>query len=173
MKKVLVFALLFLPMTSFAASSVRVLGNKTATVGTNASSSGTAAKVVPAKTVTSATTNTGTSTSRIGTVRAKPQTVSAQTIGAATKTTSGDSAARFPAITPANSYKIVSKPQAFNTSAGTGEVGNVNVNNYYTKTEIDEKLDDPRFDMIRTENPVGKWNKEDIPEGYVFMWVEE
>ena len=52
--------------------------------------------------------------------------------------------------------------------------------NYYDKGDVDDMLDDPRFDMVRVNdgNPESYWrnnpllNKR-INEGYVFMWVED
>ncbi len=172
MKKLVLLALLIIPVTSFAASSVRVLGAKPASTS---GSSAPAAKVLPAKAATTTAAKSGaTSTnSRIGTVRAKPKT----TLGTVSTASSGVSAARFPVITPANSYSSVNKPQS---AGGTTVVNqNVNLENYYTKEEVDEKLDDPRFDMIRVgnKNPEEDWrthpNLENLKKDYVFFWVEE
>lgn len=172
MKKLLIFALMFIPVASFAASSVRVLGAKPASTS---GSSAPAAKVLPAKAATTTAAKSGTTStnSRIGTVRAKPKT----TLGTVSTASSGVSAARFPVITPANSYSSVNKPQS---AGGTTVVNqNVNLENYYTKDEVDEKLDDPRFDMIRVgnKNPEEDWrthpNLENLKKDYVFFWVEE
>jgi hypothetical protein len=71
----------------------------------------------------------------------------------------------------------VTKPQATNNAGG----GDVNLENYYNKQEVDDLLDDPRFDMIRVSvgNPESKWagnpllDKRKNEDGYVFMWIEE
>lgn len=175
MKKLILLALLIIPVTSFAASSVRVLGAKTAPTSGSSATSAPAAKVLPAKAATTTAAKSGTTStnSRIGTVRAKPKT----TVGTVSTASSGSSTARFPVITPANSYSSVNKPQA---AGGTTVVNqNVNLENYYTKDEVDDKLDDPRFDMIRVgnENPERYWQGNPKLEGlrgdYVFFWVEE
>lgn len=191
MKKFIVLALLSIPMASFAASSVRVLGSKSATPGTAAS-----AKVVPAKVNAGKTA----ATSRIGTtVRAKPATVAAPTTITTTNKTAGTAGSRFPVITPASSYKSVSAPQSSGNTYNNTENNNtnVNMNNYYTKNQVDNKiteinqdiqeiqntinniepqevdLEDPRFDAIRTEDPTNKWSGKTLPQGYVYMWIEE
>lgn len=175
MKKFLIFVLLCIPMTAFAASSVRVLGGKSATPGTTVPTSTASAKVLPAK--SAAVKTTSAASPRIGTVRAKAKTVAPTTVGGSvTSTTSTNSGSRFPVITPAHSYNSVTKPSA----ASSGNTTNVNVNNYYTKDEVDEKLDDPRFDMIRISNgnPESNWTdnpllQQRLNERYVFMWIEE
>lgn len=178
MKKLILLALLIIPVTSFAASSVRVLGAKPASTSGSSATSAPAAKVLPAKAATTTAAKSGTTStnSRIGTVRAKPKT----TVGTVSTASSGSSTARFPVITPANSYSSVNKPQA---AGGTTVVNqNVNLENYYTKDEVDGKLedqfDDPRFDMIRVGgNPEAHWQGNSKLEGlrgdYVFFWVEE
>ncbi|MBR0212295.1 MAG: hypothetical protein IJQ55_01690, partial [Alphaproteobacteria bacterium] len=176
MKKFLVLALLLAPAVSFAAPSVRVLGSGS---GTTASSA-TGSKITPAKTASvskTAATNAANagrtaSGSRIGTVRATPKV--ANTVA---NTTASGTASRFPVITPAHSYSSVTKPQ----TAGGNTTVNVDLDNYYNKEEVNNIInalkqeDDPRFDMIRVShgNPQDNWNGYQIPEGYVFMWIEE
>ena len=186
MKKFLIFVLLFMPMTSFAASSVRVLGAKSATPG--AATTTTAAKVVPAK-VTTTTAKTGdTTTSRIGTVRTKTKA----TTGSTSNATSGSSS-RFPVITPAHSYSTVTtqKPTTNTTTTTPSEVDTSEIvdritqvleKNYVQKSEVTEyiqsELDDPRFDAVYVTNnpnynPASRWPNKDLPAGYVYIWVEE
>lgn len=181
MKKLLIFALLVLPMTAFAASSVRVLGTGMtpgAGAKTTTTTSG-AAKVTPAKITaakpasgTTSSSASGSNASRIGAIRVKPKT----TTGTVSGTTSS-SGSRFPVITPAQSYKTVNSQQAAgNTASNSGTVSP-------TPAAVS---DDPRFDMILSGadsaeeiradwvNRVGKDLVEKRErEGYVFMWVEE
>lgn len=180
MKKYLILALMFVPMVSFAAPSVRVLGTGT---GTPASATS-GAKVTPAKNASVAKVATsvgGTSNSaaasRIGTLRAAPKVGSGTGAAAATGT------ARFPVITPAHSYSSVNKPQA----VGGGTTVNVDLTKYYDKEEVDniinalEQIEDPAIDMVRvssTGNPKSKWEnnpwyQKRIDDGFVFMWIEE
>lgn len=176
MKKFVLLALLFIPVTTFAASSVRVLGAKTSTSGTAVSSNTPAAKVLPTKAAT--TGNTG--AARTGTVRAVPKATTG-TVSASTATTA-NSTARFPVISPARPYSSVAKPQVTG-----GGVASADLSNYYTKqetynqNEIDNMLEDPRVDMIHTgANKEAYWRgkKGDqeindlMRDGYVFMWVE-
>ena len=172
MKKLLIFALLLIPVTSFAASSVRVLGSGS---GSTSSTTKPSAKVVPTKATAAkpAAAQSGDSTtSRIGTVRAKPKTTLG-TVSASSKTTTTNNAgSRFPVITPASSYNTVTKPQSGNVVSGAGAAS--------------LGFDDPRFDMIRKSNsgsPEEEWRAKGkaygdlvdhrLDEGYVFMWIEE
>ena len=171
MKKCLILVLLLLPTVSLAAPSVRVLGSGT---GTTASSS-TGAKITPAKTANiskTATlgTNKGAATagSRVGTLRAVPKVGS----GVANTSASG-AASRFPVITPAHSYSSVTKPQVTG-----GTTINVDLDNYYNKQEVNNIInalkeeDDPRIDAIRLVDPSNMHTK-DLPDDYVYMWIEE
>ena len=180
MKKYIVLVLMLVPMVSFGAPSVRVLGSGT---GTPASSA-TGSKVTPVKTSSvakaGATTTNAAAGSRIGTLRATPKVGTAKPAAA---TAAG--AARFPVITPAHSYSSVTKPQA----AGAGATvinNNVDLDNYYSKEEVNTIInelkdeDDPRFDMVRVSvgNPRPNWVgnpklEQREGEGYVFMWIEE
>lgn len=186
MKKFLIFALLFIPMTSFAASSVRVLGTKTATPGVSTTTS---AKVVPAK--TTATKTGDTSVSRIGTVRPKTTKTTTGTVS----NTASVSGSRFPVITPVKSYNTVTTPKQENTGSAVvpsqvdtteivDRITNILNENYVQKEEVNtiiqQNLDDPRFDAIvvtgnANYDPVAKWaaKGKTLPEGYVYMWVEE
>ena len=79
MKKFLIFALLILPVASFGASSVRVLGSGAATpAGGTKTTTTSVAKVTPAKVTAAkpaASSNaSNATTSRIGTIRVKPKT---------------------------------------------------------------------------------------------------
>jgi len=175
MKKLLIFALLLIPVTSFAASSVRVLGS-----GSNnpSSTTKTSSKVVPTKATVAkpaaaktASQSGDSNTSRLGTIRAKPKTTLG-TVSSGSTTTTTSAGSRFPVITPANSYNTVTKPQAGNISSGSG----------VTPSGV---LDDPRFDMIKKSkgSPEGEWRDKGttydemvddrLSEGYVFMWIEE
>lgn len=189
-KYIIVLVLMLMPMVSFAAPSVRVLGSGT---GTPASST-TGAKVTPAKTSsvakTAATTTNAAAGARIGTLRATPKVSTAKPVAASTANT-----ARFPVITPAHSYSSVTKPQA--VGGGKTVINNdVNLDNYYNKEEVNNNYynkeevdnivnelkdeDDPRFDMVRVSvgNPRPNWVgnpklEQREGEGYVFMWIEE
>lgn len=179
-KYIIVVVLMLMPMVSFAAPSVRVLGSGT---GTPASST-TGAKVTPAKTSsvakTAATTTNAAAGARIGTLRATPKVSAAKPAAASTANT-----ARFPVITPAHSYSSVTKPQA--AGGGTTVINNdVDLTNYYNKEQVDNIVnelkdeDDPRFDMVRVSvgNPRPNWVgnpklEQREGEGYVFMWIEE
>lgn len=169
MKKFLIFALLFLPVASFGASSVRVLGSGTATpaAGLASATKVTPAKVTAAKPAAASTASTA-ATSRIGTIRAKPKaTTNTLSAGTSSSTSTGS---RFPVITPAHSYKTVTSQQAGATNTGTG-----------TGTAQPASVtDDPRFDMIRTYKSEDDWRRKNsalvdqrLNEDYVFMWVEE
>ena len=187
MKKLFIFALLVLPMTTFAASSVRVLGSgsnlpgsgTTKTTSSSAKVATTPKAALPKAAASAAKVGDG-SSSRIGTVRVKPTAKTTTTT--ATGTTSNAAAtagSRFPVITPAHSYNTVVNPESGNGIKPGAQ--NVDLSNYYNKQEVDDKLDDPRFDMIRISNgnPRSKWignpllNKRETEDGYVFMWIEE
>ena len=186
MKKLFIFALLVLPMTTFAASSVRVLGSgsnlpgsgTTKTTSSSAKVATTPKAALPKAAASAAKAGDG-SSSRIGTVRVKPTTKATTTT--ATGTTSNAAAtagSRFPVITPAHSYDTVVNPQAGNGVKPSGQ--NVDLSNYYNKQEVDDLIDDPRFDMIRISagNPRPNWVGNPLlqqreGQGYVFMWIEE
>ena len=187
MKKLFIFALLILPMTTFAASSVRVLGSgsnlpgagTTKTTSSSAKVATTPKAALPKAAASAAKAGDG-SSSRIGTVRVKP-TAKTTTTTTATGTTSNAAAtagSRFPVITPAHSYNTVVNPESGNGIKPGAQ--NVDLSNYYNKQEVDDKLDDPRFDMIRINNgnPESHWYGNALlqqrkNEGYVFMWIEE
>lgn len=186
MKKLLVFVLLFMPMTSFAASSVRVLGAKPATTTAGTTNVGTT-KAVPAKTTTTAKSGDA-ATSRIGTVRAKTKTATG-TVSSA----SAGSNSRFPVITPAHSYNTANTqkptsgggtvvPSTVDTSEIVERITTVLRENYVQKSEITDiiqgELDDPRFDAVYVTsdanyNPASRWPGKNLPSGYVYIWVEE
>ena len=192
MKKLILLALLIIPVTSFAASSVRVLGANTATSGSAAKP---AAKVVPSKNTavkttaakaaaggTTTATSGASNTSRIGTIRAKTKTPTG-TVSGTTSSTATTSGSRFPVITPAHSYNAVTTPQANSNTALPSDVTTI-VEALNQKIEIIEQNmeDDPRFDMIRISDgsPEAGWRQKNnalvdkrIGEHYVFMWVEE
>jgi len=173
MKKLLIFALLIVPVASFGASSVRVLGAGTTPVaGTKTTTTSSAARVTPSKVTAAkpaaAATASNAATSRIGTIRVKPKTTTGTLTGSSTGTTTAGS--RFPVITPAHSYKTVGTQQAQPSGSGGGAAQPQPVS-------ID---DDPRFDMIRTYKSEADWRAKNndlvnqrINEDYVFMWVEE
>lgn len=163
MKKFILLALLCIPVTSFAASSVRVLGTKTANSGTGVSAAPT--KVLPVKTTSVAADRAA--GARVGTIRTAPKVTSNNTITANknVSTSASTSAARFPVITPAHSYDSVKTPQV----AGGTTVVNAE--------------EDPRVDMIHmggdrenywrnVKNMNGRVS-ELVNDGYVFMWVED
>ena len=175
MKKFLVFALLFLPVASFGASSVRVLGSGAATpAGGTKTTTTSAAKVTPAKVTAAkpaASSNaSNATTSRIGTIRVKPKTTTTTLSSGTTSSTSAGS--RFPVITPAQSYKTVGAQQAGATNTGNNTGGG--------SSQVVSVDDDPRFDMIHVDSREDYWRNKNnnlvnqrINEGYVFMWVEE
>ena len=168
MKKFLIFALLALPMTAFAASSVRVLG-ATPNTGTKTTTSS-ATKLTPAKATAAKTTSTSTTpSSRVGTMRVVPKAPA----GTASTTSAGASAgSRFPVIAPVKAYKTVNTQQA-GSNTGSSNSGSVSP----TPAGV---TDDPRFDMIHVDSRESYW-RTNYPaltnqrenEGYVFMWVEE
>ena len=168
MKKLLVFAILLLPMTTFAASSVRVLGAKPATSGATTTTAMTSNISKAAQSKTASTNTDGATTSRIGAISSKAKKATGTLTGS--KTTGTTSGSRFPVITPAHSYNTVNKPQSGTNNTGTGG----------GTTVITRDVDDPRFDMIHVNNRESYWRNE-MPdlvnqrerEGYVFMWVEE
>ncbi len=171
MKKLLIFALLLVPMTAFAASSVRVLGTGTTPgAGTKVTAANTAntARVTPAKATAAkpaaASAASTAATSRIGTIRVKPKTTATGTLTSSSSGTTS-SGSRFPVITPAHSYKTVGPQQAQSSTVQPQPVA---------------MEDDPRFDMIRTYQSEEDWRRQNndlvnqrVNENYVFMWVEE
>ena len=188
MKKLLIFALLFVPVTSFAASSVRVLGSGSSALPGSGSATKTTsatparavstAKAATPKAATAAAAKAGDgSTSRIGTISAKvkkPVTTTATTSTGST----ASSGSRFPVITPAQSYNTVAKPQAnTGTTVVPGDIDLVSIINA-VKAEIEE---DPRVDMIHAGNREAYWRdkvgnatvNKYLNDGYYFMWIEE
>ena len=174
MKKYIVLALLLIPVASFGAPSVRVLGNN---AGTPAASGATAVKVTPAKTTLKAASDS--SAARVGTLRAKSKT------SGTVSTTGATSTSRFPVITPAHSYSSVTKPQPAATTT-TVTPSNIDIDNYYTKEEVNNIVnalnqeEDPRVDMIHMGNQRASWMathgarvNELENDGYVFMWIED
>lgn len=171
MKKLLIFALMILPMTAFSAPSVRVLGSGANLPGAGSTTKTTSVKATATPKAASAAKATDT-TLRAGTVRAKVKPATGTLPKAATSakaTTATAVGSRFPVITPAHSYNTVPKQQ---TTGGT--------------TIITQEIgDDPRFDMIRkAENAadlrsqwVAEVGEDEVKkrerQGYVFMWIEE
>ncbi len=182
----LLLLLLFVPVVSFGAPSIRMLGNKTAMTTTAASGS----KITPVKaTVSNEASN---STARLGSLRAKSKTNNLTTNNSL-------KGSRFPVITPASSYNSVAAPQiSGGTYGGTASVpANVDVaaivdavtqniaNDYYNKTEvyntnefkeavraeIPEETDDPRIDAIRIGSRPS--HSAELDPNYVYIWIEE
>ncbi len=198
MKKYFGLFLLFLPMVSLGAPSVRVLGNQPAL--TAAINSG--AKLTPVK---ASNENSGSAAARVGTLSAKPK------VSNLSSANSINSSSRFPVIQPAHSYSSVSSPQTGGASSGGSASyapSNVNVaeiidavtehieNNYYDTAHVynnnkfvtavrnvinDNEKDDPRFDAIRISNgnPRTYWESkglslpDDSTNKYVYIWIEE
>ena len=188
MKKYILAILFITPFAVSAAPSVRVLGNKN--VGNT--------QIVPAKTGTVKTTTNA----RVGTLKTK--TTSSGPSGVLTSNGS-----RFPVITPAKSYNIVTQPSGGTTSGGntgtttpsntgscnmctdtineivdtvTNKVEGDIVSNYYDKTEVYNNnefteavkdVDDPRIDAIRTRNPAGLHQGAELPDDYIYVWIEQ
>ena len=189
MKKLLIFALMFVPVASFAASSVRVLGSGSSALPGSGSSTKTttatparavsSAKAAMPKAATTGAVKTGdSSTSRIGTISSKVKKPVATTTGTTNTTTSSGS--RFPVITPAQSYNTVGKPQASTGSGGTGECCDVNVQEIVRAVTEQVSDKDPRVDMIHAGNREAYWRgkvgngvvDDYLADGYYFMWIE-
>lgn len=182
MKKYGILLLLFVPIVSFGAPSVRMLGNNKPAL-TAAAASG--AKITPTK-----TTESSVNTSRVGSLHAKTKTSSLVTTG------SLGTESRFPVIKPAGIYNSVVSPKPDNAPTVAPTPSGVDVaaivdavtqnieNNYYTKTEVyntDEfkeavraeipETDDPRIDAVRIgSKPV---HSAQLPSDYVYIWIEE
>ena len=107
MKKYVIIPLLFLPVMSMAAPSVKKLG-VVAPVASAGVKSATATKVTPARTASSA---------RVGSMHVKPVAAAAATTGAISASTS-----RFPMILPAKSYSGASTPKK--TAVGSNIINN-------------------------------------------------
>lgn len=177
MNKVLILTLLFVPTLSFAAPSVRMLGNKAPT----SLSAQTETKVTPTKNTSN------TALSRVGTLRVNTKTTG--NTGAITSSSS-----RFPVITPAHSYSSVVSPGTVNTNTGATVAG-VDAaaiadavaeakeelrQEYYNKSQFTEAVrdaieDDPRFDAIRLVDPAQAKNRQGqtLPSDYVYIWIEK
>lgn len=170
MKKIFGFIFLLLPVVSFAAPSVRLLGNQPALSA--ATSSG--VKVTPRK--ASVSDDSLVSNARIGTLHAKPK------MNSLSNSSSLNTGSRFPVITPAYSYSSVSTPKtagAVNqpnpttSNADVSAIVDALTRDYYTKNEIDAKFDDSRFDAIRLTDPYVARGNVAAPNGYIYVWVEE
>ena len=164
---------LILPIASFGAPSVRMLGTQPAMI--SAASPG--AKVAPAK-----VSDTTTGAARTGAVQRNAKS------GGAASTTAANPVARFPVISGVRSYKSVKAPQATGSYA-TATPASVDVeeivnavtqkiqndyydkNDLYNKQEIDEKFDDPRIDAIRIGSRPS--HQTELTNDYVYMWIEE
>ncbi len=187
MKKLLIFALLLVPMTTYAASSVRVLGAKSATTNagtTTTTTSGTSNLSKAATAAKSGATSSNAGSARIGTISSRAKKIAAAT-GTNSVTTSSS---RFPVITPAHSYKTVTPPQP-GTEGGGVNPGCCDVDVNAIVDAVTQRIpDDPRVDMIRTFPASQAGQAEAImtqywqnnpryagfrQDGWVFMWVEE
>ena len=185
MKKFIVLALCMIPVATFAASSVRVLGNQSSSTTLAGQGS---TKITPTKATASTATvkSSGTTTSRIGTLRAKSGNPTGAISGATT---------RFPVITPSYSYSSVTGEQevanvvSTNVDVDTTSIINTvtnNVNNtisnqYYNKEQVYNNqefvnavqaiVDDPRIDAIRVGSRPS--HNKALDRNYVYMWIEE
>lgn len=137
MKKYIIIALLFLPVMSMAAPSVKKFGG-TVPVASGGVKSSVASKVTPAKTITA---SLGANAARVGTVRLKPTAT-----GSATSESTGSSVARFPVIPSLKVYNSAATPRP--TAV---------VNNSGSSATVQEILDlQERVNNIETvNNPVG------------------
>ena len=174
MKKYVVMVLLFLPIASMAAPSVRMLGAqagpavaaKPATAGVQAVGG---AKVTPTK----ANTGRAASTARVGSLRARSATGTGAIAG---------SGSRFPIIKPATAFSTVSSPKPTNTTViNNTDVADVSglekrvtilettVNDHHTP-DIEDLKDDPRFDSVRIGRGADWGNRTD---GRAWFWIEE
>ena len=189
MKKYLFLALLFVPMVSLAAPSVRMLGSKApvtnqASVKSTGTTTPAPVKATPAKASNSTAGNSV--ASRVGTVRAKTKTTGVTSN--AVKDSGSES--RFPMITtgyaPYNSV-VTLKPTGGTISAEVDTDAIVDTvmekveNNYYNKTEVYstnefieavKDVDNELNYSVSTSNPRTVFGK-DAPEGWVYIWVEE
>lgn len=180
MRKYLVLLVLCLPVCSFAASSVKVLGNKPV-ASTNVSVN----KVVPGKNGQSVT-NNPVSSRAAGVLRAKPK------VNVPVKTVDNDTVSRFPVVVSTRKMGAAAAPKQMVNSTNVDVDAIVNAvnegvaQNYYNKVQVDDKLDalepqdDPRFDGIVLSNnpdydPAAKWTQKGmtLPSNYVYMWVEK
>ena len=170
MKKFLVAVLLFIPIVSFAAPSVRMLGTKS-TTGTAVADSGSSVK-----TTTSVKVNQTLPVRAANNVKLKTSNLS----GAIS-----DSGSRFPAVTTAKTYSSAtdSKVPTVSGTVITDDTVNTIIqavennihNNYYNKTEVIQAvkdIDDPRIDAIRTVNPKGL-HSATLPNDYIYVWIEK
>ena len=174
--------LIFFPVVSFAVPSVRMLGS-----GTRALTPAAKSQITPVKSEKKSA-ETSLATARVGTLKTKVK--SSQT------TTQNTTDSRFPVVVSANSYNSVNSPEQGQntsyTSGGSADVGaivetvmqNVSYNYYnktevYNKEEIDDRLDDPRFDAIRIVRgrngsvPSNADYPTNLPSNYIYMWIEE
>jgi len=195
MKKLLIlFALFIIPAIADAAPSVRMLGNNS-----GAGTSG--AKITPAKTSQAILSNAA-NTSRAGTLRMKTGASSGLVAPSSARFPVITSAKVYNNVTPPTNPSTggtsgggTSGGTGGGSTIGTGDV-DVNAiidavtnriqNNYYTQqeinnrfeevnnaiTNINQNLDDVRFDTIRTSNPRNVHNA-DAPAGHVYIWIEE
>ena len=199
MKKYFVLLLIFAPMLSFGAPSVRMLGNQPALSA--AINSG--VKITPVK---SSGENVGAvSGARVGSLNAKTKSSNLNSVSTVS------SSSRFPVIQPAYSYNSVVAPQTGGSSSGPAQMpANVDVaaivdavtqnieNNYYNVNEVYnnnefvtavkdvvEDIDDPRIDAIRVRtaqqgspssywgNKINQGKAKNLPSDYIYMWIEE
>lgn len=183
MKKSWILFFILLPMMSFGASSVRMLGGTPALTAAAAKT-----QVTPVRMSSVKASDNSLSSARVGSLSAKVK----KNVSNVQKNTQDS---RFPVIVPANSYNIISTPDQgtnYNT-VETVDVGAIiesvmqNItNNYYNNTEvynkqeIDEMLDDPRFDAIRIvrrgsndSEPSNADYPTNLPSNYIYMWIEE
>lgn len=182
MKKYLIIALLFIPVMSMAASSVKKFGGVVPVASSGVKPS-VAAKVTPAKV---ANTPMGANMARIGSVKLKPATT-----GTATGDTTGASSSRFPMIPSLKVYNSAAalKPATVVNNGSSASIAEIDelerrvsnienqaprdsshiVTNVSTLVDHDDTINvgAPWVDTVvsgRTANP---------PEGRAWIWVEE
>ena len=186
MKKYGFLLLLLLPMTAFGAPSVRMLGNQPAL----SAASNMGAKVTPVK---SSASEDASGVARIGTLRAQQKNSNA----IISSSNGGNTSSRFPVIASVPSYNSVASVKTKETAYAGPAPASVDIeeivnnvrqeieNNYYSKTEVEQKLtnvdnsitniinnlDDSRFDAVRLSDPSEE--RGNPPAGYAYIWVEE
>lgn len=167
MKRCGLLIALILPIASFGAPSVRMLGTQPAMVSAASHN----AKAVSLKSPEAS----NVSSARIGSLQTKAKSNTALSIASA------NSESRFPVVSSMRSYNSVKAPKVTGSYATT--TANVDVeaivdsvtqrieNSYYNKQEVDDKLDDPRFDAIKIGTRPS--HSVSLPRDYVYMWIEE
>ena len=174
MKKVIVFCLLIIPVTSFAVPTVRKLGNTVNASAAAAEAGQTDAKIMPARVATAPKVSVSANTSsRIGTMRAQPS--KSKVTGAISS-----SGSRFPVGAYGKAFTTISAPkyeEPKTVNVNTEEIVNIVIDeidnrDLYVQNDGFEDavraVDNPKFDTVSVGQPQDTSN---LP-GRVYMWVE-